>query len=102
MFREDHDGLQKCAALTLRPFASLAWCGKGFVADDVKLEFHPGPHPPAIQTKDVHVTAFVLKAVYPPGITDDWSTATLSPAKRRGPVAGLRRNQAAGFLGKHL
>ena len=41
-------------------FASLAWCGKG-------LEFHPGPHPPASQTKDVHVTAFVLKAFYPPG-----------------------------------
>ena len=40
---------------------------KRLVADDVKLEFHPGPHPPASQTKDVHVTAFVLKAFYPPG-----------------------------------
>ena len=40
---------------------------KRLVADDVKLEFHPGPHPPASQTKDVHVTAFVLKAFHPPG-----------------------------------
>ena len=39
---------------------------KRLVADDVQLEFHPGPHPPASQTKDVHVTAFVLKAFYPP------------------------------------
>ena len=41
---------------------------KRLVADDVKLEFHPGPHPPASQTKHVHVTAFVLTAFYPPGI----------------------------------
>ena len=56
---------------------------KRLVADDVKLEFHPGPHPPASQTKDVHVTAFVLKAFYPSGDRDGF----IHPSRHGTPFA---------------
>ena len=60
--------MRKCAALEASRKSSFLWTR--LVVDDVKIEFHPGPHPPASQTKDVHVTAFVLKAFYPPELSD--------------------------------